>query len=62
MTTDEVMAQLFLRLDDLRDSIYHGTYTVAAMRERGDPAWRDLATDLRRQRKALRQLKQETDA
>ena len=47
------------QIDALRESIRHGDYTVAAMKERRAKGWRDAAHLLRAQRQELAALEAE---
>lgn len=46
-------------IDALRESIRHGDYTVAAMKERRAKGWQAAQQLLREQRRTLRQLERE---
>lgn len=49
------------RIDWLRDSVRHGDYTVAAMKERRAKGWQHAAQLLRAQRQELTTLEAEED-
>lgn len=50
------------RIEALRESIRHGDYTVAAMKERRAQGWQDAQRILRAQRRELAALEREVGA